>query len=304
MKPIYILNILKQVVTITMLAYLLWQLSIFIWLLVPVDPVNASSISNQQFQVSKTKLAKFDMKSVAAFNLFGYPKHDTNKLGLVEVKQIRAPETSLRFKLRGLRKGQGTIPSSAIIEDSRNVQDIYYLGDELPGSSKAIIYEIYSQRLILERNGKYETLTLFDVLQQKSIPARKQQENIQPTEVKEVEQIIPMIDKTRNEALTTKLSTIVDKLENSPLSLSGTMIINPVKDDNGFQGYSVAPGNDRLLFAHLGLKKGDIITSVNDVKLDSPGKIMSLMGILSSATDLEIEIMRGSQPLAYRYKVR
>lgn len=88
------------------------------------------------------------------------------------------------------------------------------------------------------------------------------------------------------------------------MSLNGTMIIEPSENDGVFQGYRVAPGSDMVLFARLGLLKGDIITQVNDVELTSSGKIMSLMGELSSASELEIKVLRRGQPMAFRYSVK
>jgi len=305
MKLSQSLILLKRTILVSTVAYISWSLASVVWLVLPVESVMADKLTTQILSMQENKPVDLNINNVVALNLFGISEAKTTNQRVIK-EHIVAPETSLRLKLRGLRKGQGNIPSSAIIENSKNSQDIYYLGDEVPGSSKATIYKIYSQRLILKRGGKYETLTLFEILQQKNNNQTKDAKQVdnKSIDTSAVKRRTPMIDKTRNKALTNKLTEIAEKVGNSPLSLSGTMIINPVENDNGFQGYRVAPGGDRLLFAHLGFKKGDVITSVNDVQLDSAGKIMSLMNVLSSAQELEIEIMRGSQPLAYRYKVR
>jgi general secretion pathway protein C len=46
----------------------------------------------------------------------------------------------------------------------------------------------------------------------------------------------------------------------------------------------------------MGLAPGDVVTSVNGVKLDSPAKALSLLRGLSSADEVRLEIERGGVP--------
>jgi len=300
MRLITSLPLLKQFITLSVTIYLMWQLSILVWLAVPAHADDLNKHNVYALSLTESKQVTIDMKQVAAFNLFGLSTK-ASQINTKKEKQITAPETKLNLKLRGLRKGQGTIKSSAIIEDSRGVQNIYYLADTIDGHKLVSVHEIYSQRLILKRSGKLEALTLFDVLQQaKSEVQKDSKEKIALPQMTRV----PVINKTRNKELTQSLSTIADTLKTNPLSLNGTMIIEPSESDGAFQGYKVSPGRDRVLFARLGLVKGDIVTQVNDVELTSSGKIMSLMGTLSSASELEIKVLRRGQNLAFRYKVK
>jgi len=290
---------MKQLTLIGAVILLSWQLSALIWLFVPSQSVHANNEYAQSVNESNVGDNMLNMQGVVALNLFGMPKHISEKNE--QKKQISAPETSLNLKLRGLRKGQGAVKSSAIIENARGVQDIYYLGDKLDGYPLVTVHEIYPQRLILERTGKYETLTLFDFLQQKKQP------EIATTYIDIPVAIVaktPIIDKTRNHELSKSLSTIAETLQSNPLSLNGTMAIEPFEDGSGFQGYKVSPGQDKLLFVRLGFVKGDILTKVNDIELDSSGKILSLMGTLSNTEELEVKVMRKGQPLIFRYKVK
>jgi general secretion pathway protein C len=300
MKLTLSLSLLKRLLTLIVASYCAWQFSTLLWLFVPVQSDAAIIRPNIQ-SMSQVKPSTINMNQIVALNLFGSVVQN-NLQSVDKQKLITAPETSLNLKLRGLRKGQGKMKSSAIIENDQRVQNIYHLGDAIEGQNKVIIYEIYSQRLILQRAGKFETLTLFEVLQQKNnsaIEEKKLEKEIEPAKAR-----VPVIDKTTSKKLTESLSTIVDTLKSSPMSLNGTMIIEPSENDGVFQGYRVAPGSDKVLFARLGLLKGDIITQVNDVELTSSGKIMSLMGELSSVSELEIKVLRRGQPLAFRYSVK
>ncbi len=290
-------NKVQQIIALGLVSLLVWQLASSVWFFVSPEP--PAQTHGMAFSPSATnKIHPLDIKHITALHLFGVPtflEQGTDQ----ENRQIIAPETSLNLKLRGLRKGQGSIKSSAIIEDQQGVQALYYLGDEVHGHSEVKIYEIYSQHLILERAGKYETLTLFDVLQQKKSNQVEGEHVLKSTGFD-----LRVIDKTTNRDLTRRLAEVAATIKTSPLSLKGRMNIQPLTDKNGFQGYKVAPGNDKLLFSRLGFLKDDVITHINDIELDGPDKVIQLVGVLSSVEVLDIKVRRGRQPLLFKYSVK
>ena len=292
------LNTVKKGIILGLLILLSWQLATLVWLFLPAESVIVSGDNYASSSNKRNKAPVLNIKHITALNLFGVSE-SFEKTEQQEKQQISAPETSLNLKLRGLRKGHGSIKSSAIIENKDGVQAIYYLGDEIQGYSQVEVYEIYSQHLILERAGKYETLTLFEVLQEEQSKERGVGQRVKPSATKR-----PLIDKTKNRDLTKRLSDIVGTLKANPLSLNGTMIIQPAEDKYGFQGYKVAPGKDKLLFTRLGFVKGDVITHINNIALDSAGKLVGLMETLSSAEELEVNVMRRGQSKAFRYRVK
>lgn len=298
MLSVFNLNIVKQSVILGLVILLAWQLANSVWLFFPLESAVSSNNNSVTSSDKINNPPQLNINHIMALNLFGMPEQ-LGKITGQEKRQINAPETSLNLKLRGLRKGQGTIKSSAIIENKQGEQEIYYLGDEIHGHSQVKIYEIYSQHLILERAGKYETLTLFDVLQQKKSNQVEGEQGIKSTALK-----VPVIDKTKNRDLTRRLSEIADIIKARPLTLSGRIIIQPLEDENGFQGYKVSPGSDKLLFARLGFLKDDVITQVNDIELDGADKVIPLVGVLSSVEELEIKVTRRGQPLVFKYRVK
>lgn len=107
---------------------------------------------------------KYNLNSINQLHLFGKPERVTDDSSKQShLADIKAPETNLNLKLMGLRHGTGSIRSSAIVEGPDKKQNIYYKGDELP-SGNAVVEEIFIQHMIISRQGKYETLTLFSVL--------------------------------------------------------------------------------------------------------------------------------------------
>jgi len=76
----------------------------------------------------------------------------------VEKKVLDAPETRLKLTLRGVFASEDSSGGRAIVGDPQGKEENYAVGDPLPGGAK--LSEIYPDRIILERNGRFETLRL------------------------------------------------------------------------------------------------------------------------------------------------
>jgi general secretion pathway protein C len=81
-----------------------------------------------------------------------------------------------------------------------------------------------------------------------------------------------------------------------PKNAGDLVKINPKTADGRFVGYELQPGRDAALLSRMGLAPGDVVTSVNGVRLDSPAKALSLLRGLSSADEVRLEIERGGVP--------
>ena len=71
---------------------------------------------------------------------------------------IEAPETKLQLILRGALSSDDPEHARAIIADPRGKEEQYAIGEELPGNAE--LSEIHPDRVILKRNGRFETLRL------------------------------------------------------------------------------------------------------------------------------------------------
>ena len=70
------------------------------------------------------------------------------------------------------------------------------------------------------------------------------------------------------------------------------------------EGFVVAMIQPRSLLASLGIQRGDILLSVNDIPLDSPEKAMQVFTQLQEATRVTIGLSRNQQPMTFEYEVR
>ena len=281
-----------QFMLAVMIIWLAWGGASLTWLL--VDDVQADSMSQQitNQQTSKVTAVKYNINSVRKLNLFGKSEQTSNSLKQSKIADVKAPETKLNLKLMGLRKGSGSIRSSAIVEGPDKKQHIYYIGDKLP-SGGAIVEEIFIQHMIISRQGKYETLTLFTVLNAKKVSEQKKEKSA-----------ANFTDLSNSTFITKKLNKYKDLALSEPSLLNGVVNVQPVVDGEQFIGYKLSPGIDSRFFQRAGLRRGDVLTSINGVKLDSPNKVLSLMGSIALSSDLDLTIDRSGEPMSFRYKFK
>jgi len=107
---------------------------------------------------SQPSAASINLGQIPNWHLFG--KEDPQaKAKPVPKKIIEAPTTPLALTLQGTFLGKSkTEGSFAIISSSDDEQAMYQIGDEIPGG--ATLYSVEPFRVILERNGRHESLAL------------------------------------------------------------------------------------------------------------------------------------------------
>lgn len=98
-----------------------------------------------------------NLKQIPGWHLFG----DNSRQAQAPTKKeiIEAPTTPLALTLQGTFLGTSSTGESwAIISSSNNAQAMYKAGDEIPGG--ATLFAVEPFRVILERNGRHESLAL------------------------------------------------------------------------------------------------------------------------------------------------
>jgi len=285
-----LISFAHHLMVLMIISWLAWGVATMTWLV--VADVQAESTVNNVVQQSVSKAISLNMRTVSNAYLFGRLTPVNKPVIESSLAGINAPETSLKLKLVGLRRGSGNIPSSAIIEGPDKKQAIYYIGDELP-SGGARVAEIFVQHMIISRQGKYETLTLFEIL-------NKELEQADEMRVEDGN----LTDLTSSQFLTTKINKYKQLALKDPMSLNGVVNVLPIYDGEQFNGYELSRGADGIFFRKAGLKSGDILVSINGVVLDSPNKALSVMGSLAISNDLDITINRNGELMSFRYNFK
>lgn len=220
------------------------------------------------------------MLSVANLHLFG----EVDAAAPVVEAPIEAPKTSLRLTLKGVFSSEDPERALAIISDASGKEKLYQAGDNVPGG--ASVHTIYPDRVILNRNGRFETLNLpKESLPGGSVISSPAQNRTAP-------------QKQRTVQAPEKLQEIRRMLKTEPQKLWQQVRITPVMKGGKISGYQLSH-KDAQLMRTLGIKKTDVITEVNGYPLDDPAVLYNLMSQFDTATEIRLTIERngGSEVL-------
>ncbi len=188
---------------------------------------------------------------------------------------LDAPDTRLRLTLSGVLASDDKQNARAIIADQGGKEEHYAIGDNLPGNAE--LSEIYPDRVILRRSGRYETLRL-------------------PTEGKSGGNI-PASAKAHSPATPAeRLREVRENIRKSPRSLYDLVRATQQRDEGGnLIGYSVAPGRKPALFKEVGLRSGDVIIEVNGLGLNEPANGAKALKSLQGGEAVTVKLLRGGQ---------
>lgn len=232
-----------------------------------------------------TKKATVNVERIAGMHLFGEANAPVEE-------QVEAEETKLNLKLLGTYVSSEDKLSSAIIQANGSQEGVYFIGDKLKVRGQVVLHKVDSLQVILKNGGKFETLTLVENLNQEVLSSSKKPESKDANSGPE-----RTIDKRRDARLSRELAEMKDKVYSNPQALKDIANVQPVVDASGqVSGFKVSPGKDPRMFTRLGLRRNDVITSVNGQQLNGQG-MMGVLNELSNSDSVEVTIQRNGQPV-------
>jgi len=183
-----------------------------------------------------------------------------------------APQTSMALVLTGIIAAGDPRQGLAIIGENAGAARVKAVGDSLPGG--ATLHSVYDDRVLLDRNGRLESLAL----------PRQFQNNAPPPTAA---------------ALTPAESPVVERMRrliaDQPGVISDIMRPQPVFAQGKQRGYRVYPGRNRQAFIRLGLRPGDLVTAINGTPLDDPARGQEIFSTIGSASEAQVTVMRNGQ---------
>lgn len=200
-----------------------------------------------------------------------------------------ARETRLALTLTGIVASTSDGLGSAMIE-AKKQQALYSVGDALPANGKVTLAKILPQQVVIDNNGTYELITLFDDNALTGIVESKGAVTAAPSSTSlKKGPARSSVNAMEQERLASRYR---QQLYNDPQSLAGLLSVSAVQGENGLRGYRVAPGRDAAQFTALGFESGDIVTAVNGYALSDPTNTVRLYQLMRDATDATFEVER------------
>jgi general secretion pathway protein C len=263
---------LANLLLVGLVVYLGWVLAQTTWLIAWDErPVAVSSSANG----SGIDAVSRRLQPMAAHHFFG---RSAEQPRVAEVVRRSAPETRLNLRLEGVLVAERPEDSGAIVAGSNGVTEHYRVGDVLPGNAE--LSEVEPGRILIRRNGQYESLTFDD-----EIPSGLVEDVAEEPVASSPEQF---------------LSDAREQLDSQGVAALVPYGLSPAGDD-GSSGY-VYDGSSAMLNA-VNLKAGDVITAVNGQRLGDLEQDMALFENWRSEPQLEIEIERDGSILTVSYAI-
>lgn len=198
----------------------------------------------------------------------------------VETTPVVAPETRLRLRLVGLVTADTPDSGRAIIVENSSPERLYAVGDTIGGGA-ARLHQIHVDRVILERDGGYETLRL-------------------PRADGTTGGSVAAVDTVRAAARAPAPAMEEPHIQRSewlsdPERLLQTIRARPVIRDGVLYGLEVRPTRNARQFQQAGLQPGDVLTSVNGIPLSSIQDTDELFRDLSGQSRVDVVVERDGQ---------
>ena len=265
-------------VNVLLVVWIAWMLATVTWRVVEdPEPVAAEPVVSATPARPKPHPDQQKIHAMPDWHMFG-------EAGRVKVKvktavPAHAPDTRLKLVLHGAFASDDPKLARAIIADPRGKEQHYSIGDKVPGNAE--LSEVHPNKVILKRGGRFETLRL-------------PEEKIGGGRVTAGRSI------SRNAARTTsqaqRLKSLRRDLKQNPKSLYGLVRATPKKGEDGnMVGYTLQPGRDPQLFQAMGLQNGDVVTGINDVKLNSLANGMKALKSAQAGETVTMTVLRKDQ---------
>ncbi|MDZ7789638.1 MAG: type II secretion system protein N [Xanthomonadales bacterium] len=218
------------------------------------------------------------------WNLFGRSSAPAVRLQPV-------PVSDSRLRLKGVMAGER---GYAIIAVSGSGEDVYRVGDEMPGGGE--VEAIESRQVIIRRDGRRETLALDP--DSVSAGPRETPTSGNARVAEEPAERLPGIRgfNTSAGASMASLPAAARSFGLDAGELAQSISVMPVSGG----GFRVRPGRDARLFGALGLQVNDIVVAVNGQPLESSQAVRGLFGDVMSRGEVSITVRRDGREMTLR----
>lgn len=217
--------------------------------------------------------------------LFGQPATPSEKNTIKPVVETRSrddlPETTLQLILKGVISSVSVDQSLAVISQRKSpaVEEVYGVGDELPG--RAVIKEIYGDRVVLSRSGKLEILPFDEVDSTAGVISA----------VADTSGVVSQGDGTNWKVDRKYLNQQLQNIS----GLAREVSLNIHKEGRAQRGYRLVSPQGSPLLQKMGLQPGDILLEVNGTKLSNTYRGIAAFQALRNASEVRLVIERNGE---------
>jgi general secretion pathway protein C len=286
--------------------WLCYSLAQLVWVVMPepnLQPVPLTSPRNAVFTTDTASVGSggVDIDSLKSLELFGKPGAVIEQVAVAVPEQIDAPDTNLKLVLRGVAPSEHEPSANAIIADGAR-QELFFPHQELTIGPRGVkLIQVKLDRVILDNNGKLETLWLYQDkedfrrsgqpqlaqnIRRPPIPVRNSMEISDEPGAEPSDTTAEFVNALRPEE--NQLLPTAEQIK----SIDDVIGISMYREGGQLVGFRIRPKRNRQVFDELGLQPNDVVTAVNNVGLSDTSQAMELYRSLSQTTQVSLEILR------------
>jgi general secretion pathway protein C len=204
-----------------------------------------------------------DVRNIVAAHLFGVAAEDLQD-------PDHASPTTANLVLQGTVATRDPKQGVAIIAAGGPAK-VYQVGDDVGGAS---LHSVYLDRVLLDRSGRFETLSL----------PRLQ---------------LATVDPAHHLALDGAPSPVANA--NTGHTLGDLMRAEPSLDEqtDSLKGFRIRPGKTASSFIRSGLRSGDLVTAVNGTPLadQNPQRSQEIVDTMLASGRATVSVVRNGKPM-------
>lgn len=270
------------------LALLALLLLLAVWLAVQIA-WRFSAAPNIAVELEPTALQRSSAQAlpIGRWHLFG---RELQPLELQPAEPTR--ETELRLTLKGSFSDPSTDRGFAIIAGADDREQVYRVGDELPGGAR--LERIQRDRVVLRREGVLETLSLPEL--RATPPAHSAPAAARPGVLTQAPLGGGRLGGIGAPGTlgTQEWQAVREQHVRDPAALAREVSIVPHVDGRTgrLAGVRLNPHADATLLQQAGLRSTDVITAVNGIPVDDLARGRELLQQLERAERLRLTLLR------------
>lgn len=252
-----------QVVMVVLVIAIAWQLVQLTWLLLDRGPQPQTAEMPPPMNIAPVR-SGVDIQAIVNAHLFDVPAV------AAAADAANAPPTQANLVLSAVFASDDPAKGLAIIGESAQSAKVFAVGGAVQSGVR--LHAVYIDRVILDRNGSLEAL---------SLPKRNSGALV-----------INRAPPPPQNQFTENLRRMA---ETNPSAFAEIIRPQPVFADGVQRGYRVYPGRNRAQFSKLGLVPGDLVLSINGTPLDDPQRGMEIFNTMGSADRVTVTVERNGQ---------
>jgi general secretion pathway protein C len=240
-------------------------------------------------------------------------QRDVFNLAPARIEAAPVETEDLKITLLGTSHLTGGDRAFAIFEDQAGSQQLYRLGEAIPGIGKLV--QVGKNRVIIDRNGRRVAVEIpKDNLGQPADedegarpgPRRR---GLRPPFIRNpmirpgrpaakaggIRKVSPnqyAIDRSTVDKNVQNMSQLFTQIRAVPNLHNGT--------SDGFRLSEIVPGS---IFQQMGLQDGDVLTEVSGQPIGNPARAMQMLSTLQSRSNITLNVLRNGAPVQISYTI-